>query len=126
MGPGAWDFSRKAAAGYVLHNIYNALENCFEQISRSFENHVVDDGKWHAELLGKMFLNMEGLRPPLFPSELRPLLNDLRGFRHVFRHGYGIDLDEAKLERLLLDWKRGRQAVLDAIEAFAVRLSKVG
>lgn len=28
--------------GYSLHNIYNALENSFAQISLSFENHVRD------------------------------------------------------------------------------------
>ncbi len=28
--------------GYSMHNIYNALESCFRQISLSFENHVHD------------------------------------------------------------------------------------
>jgi hypothetical protein len=39
--------------GYSLHNIYNALEKCFEQISLSFENHVRDRTRWHRELLEK-------------------------------------------------------------------------
>ncbi|HKR10409.1 MAG TPA: hypothetical protein VJT15_00010 [Pyrinomonadaceae bacterium] len=26
--------------GYSMHNIYNALENCFTQISLSFEDHL--------------------------------------------------------------------------------------
>ena len=38
--------------GYSMHNIYNALENSFEQISLSFENHVRDRTSWHRELLG--------------------------------------------------------------------------
>lgn len=42
--------------GYAMHNIYNALENCFTQISLSFENHVRDQSRWHRELLDKMFL----------------------------------------------------------------------
>jgi hypothetical protein len=49
--------------GYALHNIYNALEKCFEQISLSFENHVRDRTRWHRELLEKMFLDIQPLRP---------------------------------------------------------------
>jgi len=74
-----WTFVETSATGYLLHNIYNALENLFEQISLTFENHVVDDSRWHAELLGKMFLDMEGLRPRLFSGVVKPFLNDLRG-----------------------------------------------
>lgn len=39
--------------GYSMHNIYNALENCFKQISLGFENHVRDQARWHRELLGQ-------------------------------------------------------------------------
>ena len=41
--------------GYSLHNIYNALENSFKQISLAFENHVRDESRWHRELLEKSF-----------------------------------------------------------------------
>ena len=41
--------------GYSMHNIYNALENCFKQISLSFENHVRDNTRWHRELLDRCF-----------------------------------------------------------------------
>jgi len=34
-------FTTQAATAYILHNFYNALENSFVQISRTFENHVV-------------------------------------------------------------------------------------
>ena len=72
-----------AAAGYVLHNIYGALENIFEQISRTFENHVTDPTQWHRELLTKMFLEIPKIRAAVLPADLRGFLNDLRGFRHV-------------------------------------------
>ena len=61
-------FNELAAAAYLLHNIYNALENFFEQISRSFENHVKDLAQWHKELLGKMFLEIPGIRPAVIPK----------------------------------------------------------
>src|SRR5450432_3179385 len=49
--------------GFALHNLYNALENSFAQISLSFENHVRDQTRWHRELLEKMFLDLGALRP---------------------------------------------------------------
>jgi hypothetical protein len=46
------------AIAYYLHNPYEALENSFDQISRTFENHVKDPGRWHQEPLDKMFLDL--------------------------------------------------------------------
>ena len=57
--------------GYSMHNIYNALENCFTQISLSFENHVRDHTRWHRELLDKMFLDIKSLRPAVLPQQVR-------------------------------------------------------
>lgn len=61
--------------GFALHNLYNALENSFTQISLSFENHVKDRVRWHRELLDKMFLTMPPFgrrfsRKPLVPCLL--------------------------------------------------------
>lgn len=73
--------------GFALHNLYNALENSFTQISLSFENHVRDQTRWHRELLEKMFLDLGALRPAVLGSETRALLADLLGFR--FENGPG-------------------------------------
>jgi len=87
--------------GYSLHNLYNALENCFVQISLSFENHVRDHTRWHRELLEKMFLDIKPLRPAVVPMQLRSLLGDMLGFRHLFRHAYEFKLDQAQNCRTL-------------------------
>ena len=39
--------------GYSLHNLYNALENSFKQISLAFKNHVRDESRWHRGIVGK-------------------------------------------------------------------------
>jgi hypothetical protein len=88
-------YSETAGAGYALHNIYGALENSFDQISRTFENHVVDTSRWHRELMLKMFLAIPGLRPAVVPENLQGALNDLRSFRHLFRHGYDFHISPA-------------------------------
>jgi hypothetical protein len=111
-------FTELAAAAYLLHNIYNALENSFEQISRSFENHVKDLAQWHKELLGKMFLEIPGIRPAVLPRELIGTLNDLRGFRHVFRHSYDFEIDPKKLQLTIDGFLEKQTALMNALTCF--------
>jgi hypothetical protein len=111
-------FRDMVAVAYLLHNIYCALENAFEQISRTFENHVTDPAQWHRELLAKMFLEIPTVRPAVLPADLRGFLNDLRGFRHVFRHSYDFQLDPEKLSRLVRDWTAARPELLAALTRF--------
>ncbi len=112
------DFSTLAATGYILHNLYNALENSFEQISRTCENHIVDQSKWHKELLDKMFLEIPSVRPAVLPETIRKMLNDLRGFRHVFRHSYDFDIDPALLFRIVERWQSQKAELITALKAF--------
>ncbi|MBI2149396.1 MAG: hypothetical protein HYU27_02170 [Acidobacteria bacterium] len=111
-------FRDMAAAAYLLHNIYCALEDAFEQVSRTFENHVVDPAQWHKELLGKMFLEIPTVRPAVLPLDLRGFLNDLRGFRHLFRHSYDFDLNAEKLISLVRAWTAARPLLLEALSRF--------
>ncbi len=112
--------------GFALHNIYNALENSFTQISLTFENHVRDSSRWHRELLEKMFLDLGALRPAVLADSARPLMTDLLGFRHLFRHAYEFTLDAAKTEALLKRWQKDGGGVKVAVNDFADRLARVG
>ena len=112
--------------GYSLHNIYNALENCFEQISMSFENHVRDRTRWHRELLEKMFLEIKPLRPAVLPEQLRPLLGELLGFRHLFRHAYELKIDQGKTVALWNRWANENTSVKESLTEFANELEHVG
>jgi hypothetical protein len=112
------------SAGYYLHSLYNALENIFDQISRTFENHVADASRWHRELLQKMMLDLSPLRPAVLPAALRPLLDDLRGFRHRFRHSYDYPLDAEKVQELRQRWLKGGPQVCAALRAFAEELGR--
>jgi hypothetical protein len=111
-------FRDLAAAAFVLHSLYTALENSFEQTSRTFENHVRVPDQWHKELLGKMFLNIPMVRPAVLPESLRGFLNDLRGFRHLFRHAYDFEIDPVRLKRMIDDWDRNRDELLNSLELF--------
>ena len=109
--------------GFALHNLYNALENSFTQISLSFENHVKEPFRWHQELLEKMFLEIPPVRPAVFPAAAKPLLVDLLGFRHFFRHGYEIALDETKVVALAKRWKKEGDAVKESLRRFSEQLA---
>jgi hypothetical protein len=93
------------ACAYRLHNIYSALENCFDQISRTFENHVVNASQWHRELLWKMFLDLSPLRPAVLPERTRALMDEMLSFRHRFRNNYGMRLSAQKVDTLRQEWQ---------------------
>ena len=101
--------------GYLLHNLYGALEDLFQEIARTFENSLEDPGRYHRELLKRMALEIPGVRPPLLSAGGHTLLNELRGFRHVFRHAYDYELSPRRLAdlkaRLLENWPQVHQDI---------------
>lgn len=85
-----------AAIGFAVHNLYNAIENYFLRIAKFFENQIQGE-RWHRDLVNRMALSIEGVRPALLDRDgLRPF-HELRAFRHVFRLIYDSHLDPAKL-----------------------------
>ena len=85
-----------------------------------------DLSRWHQELLAKMFLDISPLRPAVLPATLKPFLDELRGFRHVFRHSYDYGLDPAKVAALRDRWLAEGDAVTQALRSFADQLEEVG
>jgi len=78
---------------YLLHNLYCSLEDIFQEVAKTFENKVEDPAKYHRELLKRMYMDVPGIRPKLLSRESYCTLDELRGFRHIFRHAYGYELD---------------------------------
>ena len=75
----------KAAAesiGYQLHNLYCAFEDLFEIVAKTFENNIHDQCRYHLELLKRMTIAIEGIRPSMLSQEVFVLLDNLRSFRH--------------------------------------------
>ena len=114
-------FYDRAAVGYYLHSFYNGCETIFRAVARFFENDL-SANSWHADLLKRMRLEVNGYRPAVIDDELYTLLNDFRGFRHVFRHSYTFELDWER-ERLVASRLTRTAALLDAqVEAFLAKL----
>ena len=64
--------------GYKLHNLYNAFENVFRNVARTFENTLEERAGWHAELLRRMRLDLTPVRPPLIDADAYDKLDELR------------------------------------------------
>ena len=71
---------------YYLHVLYGLFENLFEQIAELFGNHLADQAQWHSQLLRRMILDISPIRPAVISQETYICLNELRGFRHLFRN----------------------------------------
>jgi hypothetical protein len=114
----------RAAIGYFLHNFYNGCESIFKAIARFFENDLGPQA-WHADLLKRMKLEISGYRPAVIDEELYRLLEDFRGFRHVFRHSYSFELDWEK-ERLVARKLRRTAAMLrEQVDEFLTLLAEI-
>ncbi len=83
---------------YQIHNLYNAIEDLLKIVATYFENNITDTRQWHRALLTRMAQEVLGVRPPLLSSQSYLLLNNLRGFRHFFRHAYGSEIEFEQLK----------------------------
>ena len=85
---------------YHLHNLYGAYEQLFEIVARYFENNIKGN-KYHTDLLFRMKVEIKGVRPALISCATHELLNELRRFRHFFRHAYTAKLEANRLDIVL-------------------------
>ena len=99
-----WRELESAATGWLidlvafyLHNLYCAFEDIFQRVAEVFGNQLSDQAGWHAELLRRMTLDIEGLRPRLLSEQAYDSLDELRRFRHLFRRAYRLRLDAERL-----------------------------
>ena len=106
------------SAGYWMHNLYCAFEDLFKLVAGFWENTLSADGEYHVQLLKRMQLNIEDVRPALLSESSYRLLNELRGFRHVFRHAYNYGLDDERVNSLLRKILDQKGAVVKDLNTF--------
>jgi hypothetical protein len=92
--------------GYHLHNLYNAFESIFQLVAEAFENHIPDTSRWHTLLLDRMGRDIEGIRPRLLSEAAIEALDELRRFRHLFRHLYRYNLETEGVRKALKQAQR--------------------
>jgi hypothetical protein len=109
----------------LLDTFYTAVETLFLRVSQHFENRLADE-RWHADLLEKMTLRLNGVREQVIQEQTARLLNELMRFRHFKRYYLELDFDWAKLDYLLDVYQRVLPLLdrdLGEFKSFLVRLT---
>lgn len=112
------DKEKTVYLGYSLHNIYCAFEDLFKEIAKTFENQIEDPSRYHRALLKRMTLEVPGIRPALLSRETHKVLDELRRFRHMFRHAYTYELESRKVRDLQLCLLSGYDKIISDMDFF--------
>ena len=113
---------QKIVIAEILTNYYTCLETIFLRISQFFENNLTDD-RWHHDLLDKMILSIDGVRPAVISEETHAALRELMRFRHFKRYYLEFDYDPDKLVFLTRKFMFARGRVGEELDGFAAMLS---
>lgn len=84
-----------------LHSFYTAIEKTFELIAAEIDEAKLFGENWHQELLKQMASEIELVRPAVISKELRNVLDEYRGFRHVVRNVYSFNLSAERIGPLV-------------------------
>jgi len=88
------------AKASIFHDFYTAIERIMMKIAEELNGGLPKSDQWHKDLLFDMSLDLEGIRPPLFPKEFYESLYSYLRFRHLFRNNYGYELKPDLLKPL--------------------------
>jgi len=109
---------RMESLAYQLHNLYCAFEDLMVIVANNFENQIYESPDWHIRLLKRMTEDIPNIRPSLFSDECYPLLDELRSFRHWFRHAYSYQIDQEKLGIVLRKSLKLNELYKDDVQRF--------
>jgi len=114
---------KTAAAGFLVQ-FYNGVENILKRISRYHSVALPVGENWHVDLFKRFCTPAATPLPALFDEKLAAGLAPFRKFRHVVYHGYGFQLDWARmseglgqLEGLFAQFKNRLEGYLKTIES---------
>jgi hypothetical protein len=110
-----------------LHGFYSGLERLFELVAKHLDQEVPAGEAWHRDLLQRMVMDIEEVRPAVIDSDIALELDEFRRFRHLVRNVYSLNLIPERMSRpmTLLPglWKTLRSELLafaDFLEELAL------
>ncbi|HOM98295.1 hypothetical protein [Acetomicrobium sp.] len=93
--------ARTRAVGSLLHDFYSGAEKIFRQIAVKIDQDLPTGEGWHIQLLKRMAMSIEGIRPQVIDEKLENDLEEYLRFRHLFRNIYGFELKWDKCQPLV-------------------------
>jgi hypothetical protein len=97
------DTIRVRAGGGILHDFYCGVERIFRLIAARIDQDLPDGPDWHVQLLQRMAVDIETVRPAVLDRATARQLDEYLRFRHLFRNIYGFELEWARCRELLVD-----------------------
>jgi hypothetical protein len=85
-------FLETRAAGSILHDFYSGIEKIFKRIASRIDRDVPSGEDWHTDLLIRMSISLDNIRPNIISEGLKEQLAEYLRFRHLFRNIYGFEL----------------------------------
>lgn len=89
------EYAYLVESAFYVNQVFTGFERVFRNIAVFFEN-TVDEKAWHKSLLDRMAIKIGSIRPAVISEVNHKRLDELRAFRHFFRHTYDFDLEEEK------------------------------
>lgn len=101
----------------LLENYYTCAETVFIRISQFFENNL-DTARWHKDLLERMTLEIEPIRPKVISQPAKEDLAELMRFRHFRRYYFGTSYDWERLDALVIRCNRVHPTLVSELHRF--------
>jgi len=111
------EYAYLVESAFHVNRLYTGFERMFGNIAKTFENSI-DDKAWHKSLLDRMSIGIEGIRPAFISEISHKYLNELRAFRHFFRHTYDFDLEKDKFAIVASGARELRKSIKTDIQNF--------
>lgn len=115
-----WEATTAAATG--LHNVYNGIEDILLNIARDVDGSVPEGSSMHQDLLDQMSVEIPAIRQALLSDEALKDFTELKGFRHLVRHRYGLDLIGSKVMENVHRLERTFPVFVAALESLETAL----
>lgn len=101
----------------LVENYYTCIETAFHKVSQFFENHL-DPTRWHADLLDKMTLRIEGVRVEAVSDAAYGPLRELQRFRHFKRYYFDTAYDWDRVDFVLKKLDEAHPRVVEDLRRF--------
>lgn len=101
-----------AGVAAYLHSFFNGIENILKRIFKSFKIPLPSGSSWHTDLLN------DAVSKSIISNELKTMLTEYLGFRHVFVHSYAMELYEDRMVKLVDNIKPTYQQFKSEINKF--------
>lgn len=114
--------SHKRAIGSCLSSIYTGIERIFERIIKTIDGFIPETKQYHQAILDRAATAIPGKRQPIISEQTYELLQEMKGFRHLYTHIYHYNLMPQRLRDLAEKGPVVWDAFLKDIEVFKASL----